>query len=375
MYCFHGDNPTQLYLESLQSIIEFGEEFAPRGKKIKEIRPAIFEFSNPLNRVTFMRGRDINPFFQLAESFWILSGRADVEWIKPYNSNISQFSDDGVFFNAPYGERLRTWNTSKYNDFIFNPIDQLQDVILKLAKDRDSRQAVAVIYNPIFDNSNYSLNGGKDVPCNLVLLFKIRKDKLQLTLLNRSNDIHWGLFGANLAQFSTIQEFVATSLEVEVGTYTHITDSLHYYVEDYGFGITNDILKAQEGKEVYNFVYPDAPRMKSRESLNHDFALYWEYSRFLDQMKNNEEYQKLIDMMVDPYIKDTLTYMCIYRLHKAGEYINCLRLLERLPWSAWKIACLRFLYKSWSKQQLTVDTAEALLAGLSDVEVQYVQGV
>jgi hypothetical protein len=50
MKVFRGDNPTQLYFDSMLSVLTEGEEHAPRGKKIKELRPVCFEFTNPLNR-------------------------------------------------------------------------------------------------------------------------------------------------------------------------------------------------------------------------------------------------------------------------------------------------------------------------------------
>lgn len=104
VHVFSGDNPTQLYLDALISLLKEGDEVSPQGKPVKEIRPAIFEYKNADNKVTFLRGRTINPFFQLAEAMWILAGRSDVKWLTQYNRNMASFSDDGETFNAPYGE-------------------------------------------------------------------------------------------------------------------------------------------------------------------------------------------------------------------------------------------------------------------------------
>ncbi|MCR8997982.1 hypothetical protein Q6A64_08305, partial [Helicobacter pylori] len=100
---FSGSKPTQLYMDILSTVIKEGDVLAPRGKRIKEIRPVMIEFKNPIRRTTFLKGRNINPFFQVAESLWILAGRSDVGFLLDYNKNMGQFSDDGVFFNAPYG--------------------------------------------------------------------------------------------------------------------------------------------------------------------------------------------------------------------------------------------------------------------------------
>ena len=215
MYSITGDNPTQLYYQAIQDLINEGDECAPRGKRVKELRPASVEFTQPFNRVSFLRTRHVNPFFMLAEAWWIISGRADVEWLTKFNANMSSFSDDGVWFNAPYGERLRTWGKNAAHNIVLNPLDQLRDAYIKLADDKDTRQAVMVISNPHFDNSRYTLGErGKDIACNLVITFKIRNNKLHMTVFNRSNDVHWGLWGANLNQFTSIQELMATGQPV-----------------------------------------------------------------------------------------------------------------------------------------------------------------
>ena len=138
MFSFKGKNPTTMYYEAIQALIKDGDECSPRGKLIKELRPASVEFQNPFNRVTFLGSRRINPFFQIAESLWICSGRADVEWLCQFNANMKSFSDDGVYFNAPYGERIRTWNKNAAHNVIINPIDQLVDAYLKLMADKDT---------------------------------------------------------------------------------------------------------------------------------------------------------------------------------------------------------------------------------------------
>ena len=39
MYSYKNSSPTKLYYEILNDINEKGDELAPRGKKIKELRP------------------------------------------------------------------------------------------------------------------------------------------------------------------------------------------------------------------------------------------------------------------------------------------------------------------------------------------------
>ena len=499
-YVYSGDNPSQLYKDSLVNLMTYGGTYTPRGKEIKEIRPAIFEFTNPYNRVTFLRR--INPFFQLAESWWILSGRADVATLEKYNSNIAQFSDDGVYFNAPYGERMRTWNKNSAHNIIINPIDQLADVYLKLINDCDTRQAVISLYNPMLDNSVYTIgeqgkdiccltgdtviatpngdmllkelvelvNSGKHVEvytydtsafrqvvikpvvsalltrknaklveltidngstikltpdhkvylfdtlwlveaehlhcgdrllgidgeghkitninwliepedvydievadthtfyangilvhnCNLTMTFKIRDNRLNMTVFNRSNDIHWGLFGANLCQFSTIQETLLSFLQahykdLKIGTYTHVTDSLHTYTKDYSGDISPKVLT----KEVPPlFTFDTEPRMSlTFEDFNQLCSKYWEEidpymssdeyisSLDIDSLFSKEFFIKILEVQ-DKYWRMVFLSMLVYRLIKLGERVVSLFLLENyIPNSSWKVSEVYFLKK------------------------------
>jgi len=59
-------------------------------------------------------------------------------------------------------------------------------------------------------------------------MIKLREGKLEWTQVMRSNDLVLGL-PYNIVQFTSIQEILASWLGVEVGTYNHISDSLHIY--------------------------------------------------------------------------------------------------------------------------------------------------
>lgn len=374
---YFGENPSQLYINALFDLLQHGKEVGPRGKKTLELRPAIFEFHNPINRVTMLQGRQVNPFFQLAESLWICAGQSDVHTLTRYNENMATFSDDGETFNAPYGERLRHWGKNDYRGTVHNPIDQLRDVYLKLKKDPDSRQAVAFIGNPHFDNRFYTHNGGKDIACNINIKFKIRDGKLDINVDNRSNDLHWGTFGANLCQFSTIQELVASWLGIPVGKYFQSTDSLHIYTEEYGAKETEKVLQAygytleammyvREGNgktpapKVKEFHFEDEPRM----SIGYD-----EFEGFLDTLfgsgnllndfiHNDERIKNEWGALLvyasscpDDYFRFTLQAMITYRCHKLGVTDGVIQGFKNMKDSSWKVSCLRMLYPKYKDNE------------------------
>lgn len=190
---------------------------SPRGKETIEYNgPVATVYKYPDERVLILAERDANPFFHFFESLWILAGRKDVKWLAQFNSNIKDYSDDGHEFHGAYGWRLREEQG-----------DQLNTVVHLLKKDPDTRRAVLQIWNGVLDLNTDSL----DVPCNDMIFLKIREGLLHITVLCRSNDIIWGCYGANVVQFSMLQEYLAGRIGMGMGTYTQISDSFHVYTD------------------------------------------------------------------------------------------------------------------------------------------------
>lgn len=367
MYTFSGDNPTTLYKEMLDKLYKEGDELYPRGKLIKELRPVSIEYTNPYNRTTFLATRRINPFFQLAESFQIISGINDAKWLSMFNANMINFSDDGKTYNAFYGERLRHWgNNSPKGVLSEKALDQLYDVYKRILEDKDTRQAMAAIGNPTFDNYEYlNVEKGKDIACNLYITFKVRNNKLHMVVFNRSNDLHWGAMGANIVQFSTIQETMCSWLRnsgkeefnnLELGSYHQIADSLHIYMDSYGADISEKVLKYYENNPYVepNFETVLEPRINSSyekftKSLDHYWgSLDWyitkenitlaDISNFMNRMNL---YKKQGEM--DNYLAFTFKSMMCYRLIKQHKYNEAFMVLNLIDDCQFKVLMLYFL--------------------------------
>ena len=201
-----------------------------RVGKTKELLDFKSMLTNPYNRCVGGFGRDINIFFLLAEAMWIFNGKKDVHFLTLFNKKMSDFSDDGKTFHAPYGFRLRHWGVRAEDTFLEENMnvaqghDQIADAVKILNENSDSRQVVLQIWNPDFDLGAKT----KDTPCNDTLMVKVRKGKLISTIQNRSNDLHWGL-PTNIFQFSFLTELFANCIGVELGTQTHNSQSLHIY--------------------------------------------------------------------------------------------------------------------------------------------------
>lgn len=367
MYTFSGDNPTTLYKEMLDKLYKEGDELSPRGKLIKELRPVSIEYTNPYNRTTFLATRRINPFFQLAESFQIISGVNDAQWLSMFNANMINFSDDGKTYNAFYGERLRHWgNNSPKGVLSEKALDQLYDVYKRILEDKDTRQAMAAIGNPTFDNYEYlNVEKGKDIACNLYITFKVRNNKLHMVVFNRSNDLHWGTMGANIVQFSTIQETMCSWLRnsgkeefnnLELGSYHQIADSLHIYMDSYGADISEKVLKYYKNNPYVepNFETVLEPRINSSyekftKSLDHYWgSLDWyitkenitlaDISNFMNRIAL---YKKQGEM--DNYLAFTFKSMMCYRLIKQHKYNEAFMVLNLIDDCQFKVLMLYFL--------------------------------
>ena len=96
-----------------------------------------------------------------------------------------------------------------------------------MSDDPDTRRCVLSIWNADFDLATSS----KDIPCNDLLMFKIRNGELYTTISNRSNDLHWGV-PTNVFQFSVLTELLSNVLGISLAKQTHNSQSLHFYANN-----------------------------------------------------------------------------------------------------------------------------------------------
>lgn len=203
---------------ALHLVKETGIPVVSRGMQTLEVPGPVFTtYQNPCERVLMDPVRDANPFFHFFESLWILAGANTVQMPRFFLNRITDYSDNQNTFHGAYGHRLRN----------AHGVDQLLRVVQLLRQKPDTRQAVLSIWKPEYDLGADS----KDIPCNDMLMFKVRDERLHLTVCNRSNDIIWGAYGANAVQFSILLEWVAAASGLPVGTYTQMSDSLHVYTD------------------------------------------------------------------------------------------------------------------------------------------------
>ena len=197
-----------------KKILGEGEQIYPRKGPAKEVTGVVLEISNPLARVsrTETRGR---PFSCLGELCWYLSKTNKLDFIKYYVPEYRNYADGDEIFGG-YGPRLFSWKN----------VNQFDRVVHLLKEKRDSRQAVIQLFDALDLVGDY-----KDVPCTCTLQFMVRQGQLHLLAHMRSNDAFLGL-PHDIFCFTMLQEIMAKTLGVQLGTYKHMVGSLHIYDKD-----------------------------------------------------------------------------------------------------------------------------------------------
>lgn len=309
-----------------------------RNGRVKEILDFKTQITNPYRRCVGGYERDMNIFFLLAEAIWIVLGRKDVQFLTTFNQKMSDYSDDGKTFHAPYGWRLRHWGVKSEDQFVDDNLrankgyDQLIDAIKILTENPNSRQVVLSIWNPVFDLGYKT----KDIPCNDMIMLKIREGKLITTIQNRSNDLHWGLT-TNVFQFSFLTEIISACLGIELGTQTHNSQSLHIYDWN-SISERMDCLykQKQSGKYVPGNFYEEYGAKEQKIDFNfvHDVPAnrFLEIEYHLQIIVNNllriiEKDQEIVDeilqlKMFSNYLYNVYKLLKIYVRYKRN-IVNC----------------------------------------------------
>ena len=164
-----------------------------RGSITKEILNTIVNVKNPLNTES-PKGY-----------FW--TGEKLDKYSKQFLSN------DKQGFIYTYGNRLRAH---------FDGIDQIREAIERLNNFKESRRAISITWDPTVDTKN------DEVPCMMLVDFKIRDGKLHTTGLWRSHDIY-GAWYPNAVGLSNLAKYVAGEVGSEVGMLTIHSISAHIY--------------------------------------------------------------------------------------------------------------------------------------------------
>lgn len=240
-------------LRDAQTDLQLQEKAAitGRGGRTVELLHAVLHLRDPRQRWAYSREPALNPAFALAEVIWILAGRQDSAFLNHWNPGLPKFAGDGPIYEGAYGWRLRKEHG----------IDQLKRAYETLRHKAESRQVVLQIWKPSLDMPQEDGEPTThDIPCNVSSMLKVRDGQLHWTQIMRSNDLILGL-PHNLVQWTTMQEIMAGWLGLEVGSYTHYSDSLHIYEKHWPQleerQVSCDVQQAPLNEDVLALPYED----------------------------------------------------------------------------------------------------------------------
>ena len=173
-----------------------------------------FTIENPEQNMIMNRERNWNLKYAEAEWKWYLSGDRSIDKLGEIYGKIppiwEKMADSNRNVNSNYGYQ---WQRNNQIDY----------ACAKLRQNKDTRHAAISIYDAK-EWSSYK----KDTPCTYAVQFTILNDKLNMSVLMRSNDLWYG-FCNDQYQFSMLQQLVAKRLSIETGTYYHHAHNLHLY--------------------------------------------------------------------------------------------------------------------------------------------------
>ncbi len=323
--------------KGIRAIKEWGNPRDSRnGPVLVMPEPVTTIFRKPMERVMFHRERDANPFFHFFESLWMLAGRNDVAFPALFVSRMKDFSDDGKTFNGAYGFRWREHFGT----------DQIQIICERLAMNPEDRRCVLAMW----DGSHDLGLDSKDLPCNTQAFFSIGCDgNLDMTVCNRSNDMVWGLYGANAVHFSVLQEYMAAKIGVDVGQYFHLSNNYHAYLSTFtplADAALNEI------SPYVDFLVRPYPLMQGCLPIDWDTDLE-DFFQEEPQVQSGNFRTPLFNDVVIPLWEAHRSYR---ELTGEKRYTESLGILESCAASDWRWAACDWVEQRYRKWKKTADT-------------------
>lgn len=197
------------YRTLIDHVMSAGVRRSPRGLVTLDAGPTTVVMRDVTESLPLGVGRGLNRKIAAVEAAQLVGGFSDPELTVRASPAFKRFREPSGNFHGAYGARIT---------------QQLAYVTHKLRMDADSRQAVVTLWNPFHDN----VPNKRDYPCTIALIFAIVKDRLELNVTMRSQDVWLGA-PYDWFQFTQTQQTIARLLRVEPGIYRHSTVSTHLY--------------------------------------------------------------------------------------------------------------------------------------------------
>ena len=267
-------NSKQTFKKIYTDLILYGKLTSPRGQESLEIENYTYDL-DPYVRFINFKSRNFKLDYVKQEFLWYLRGdKFDTSITNHAKMWEGLINTDGSI-NSNYGQYL-------FRDL---PKSQFQNIVNQLKEDKDSRRASMSILS-----KEHLLSDTKDVPCTYSLNFRIRENKLNMTVRMRSQDSVFGMTN-DAPAFSFTHEMVLNALrefypDLEYGNYHHSADSFHVYSRHFEMiqKITGvDIQTGEQNSLSDEYIEINCPKISGYQEVK--FMLEGKFETIPDQFE------------------------------------------------------------------------------------------
>jgi thymidylate synthase len=249
-----GNNIKDVWLETILEVLKHGihikTSYDRKGDPPSRDATVMIEITNPTNKPITIKNKELRVKSKHGNKYNIYGHPADLYLIESIKSgyieemmigvNDHLIIDSETSFPYTYHDRLFNYTAygredhdkikykyklMKLNGRYLPRVDQIKQVIKKLKESPFSRRIQATTWRP------YSDPFRPDPPCLQRIWFRILDNKLYMETTWRSRDL-FKAWSANVNAMITLQQYVAYELNVEIGSYIDISNSLHIYGKD-----------------------------------------------------------------------------------------------------------------------------------------------
>ena len=250
-------NPNAYMFESMYLyLLQTGQELVIRDAKVRELEDVMLRFDPAYPVITSFKARNLSLTYCKKEMLWYLG--AD-----PYDNSIEQHATMWKKLSQPDGSYF-----SNYGQYIFDRSktpSQFKYVVEELQRDMYSRRAAIVLLQP-----HHLFGDNVDTVCTYAINFRIRQNRLNMTVMMRSNDAIFGTTNDAFC-FWVIYKMMFAMLNdcyptLKMGSYRHIVNSLHVYERHYEM-LDQLVKDGQSG--WYDIEVPELSADEAIQMLNH----------------------------------------------------------------------------------------------------------
>lgn len=257
---YTGVSLHELYRQALQDLLD-AEPIEGYKATDAEVLGAQFVIADPARNLIGTAARRFNYRYMIAEMLWNTqpTDRVDVlKWVFP---GVMEFIEDQREHDLM---EIVAWA------YGYSVWPGLEMCLQRIQADEGTRRAIIRV------QEGHPYIGTP--PCLVSAQFIVRGEALHMFVTMRSNDI-WRGFPLDVYQFTMWQLIMASKLGLEVGSYTHVANSLHLYKRDrpavkrFIDAPSFDLVSTIPPPQAYDEIMECLPQRSMAERNNHCTAL------------------------------------------------------------------------------------------------------